>query len=411
MEFPATSQTRLKFWNQPQYTQNGMWWFTLFFGFFGLHHFLLRSPQTGLIMLIANSMLMGYPWLYDLIQMSTPAYGGLGTEGLNKYGMGHPLGTLGLGAGMWMTEEQIQAKAAQQKPDPKEPPSPWWFLLYCIALPCGFLSTLIAGDGFNALGRLGLLTVIPLGWFIGLLAMIYDFYFALVQPADLTITGTRRFFPFTLFGMDDFGHSPSITGDRGNLVTLCPPTGFVGGILEIVKFFLRLALPILFFVNPAAAFALEEGLSGVGAGAGAVAAMAKQVSDSAVTTMQAGEAVVGEGVKVADTAVKVVKTVGTLADTALSAAGAAGAAAAAGPGLAMGQLGLPARPGPSTGLENYYNRSRGTMVGGGQKTVLDWLAAGSILALVGGAGLLTIGRSLNAEPQGKNDTPPNARTI
>ena len=388
-----------------------MWWFTLFFGFFGLHHFLLRSPQTGLIMLIANSMLMGYPWLYDLIQMSTPAYGGLGTEGLNKYGMGHPLGTLGLGAGMWMTEEQIQAKAAQQKPDPKEPPSPWWFLLYCIALPCGFLSTLIAGDGFNALGRLGLLTVIPLGWFIGLLAMIYDFYFALVQPADLTITGTRRFFPFTLFGMDDFGHSPSITGDRGNLVTLCPPTGFVGGILEIVKFFLRLALPILFFVNPAAAFALEEGLSGVGAGAGAVAAMAKQVSDSAVTTMQAGEAVVGEGVKVADTAVKVVKTVGTLADTALSAAGAAGAAAAAGPGLAMGQLGLPARPGPSTGLENYYNRSRGTMVGGGQKTVLDWLAAGSILALVGGAGLLTIGRSLNAEPQGKNDTPPNARTI
>ena len=53
-EFPAVSQTRREFWDGPQYNRQAMWLFTLFFGFFGLHHLLLRSPQTAIMVFLAN---------------------------------------------------------------------------------------------------------------------------------------------------------------------------------------------------------------------------------------------------------------------------------------------------------------------------------------------------------------------
>lgn len=101
-EFPAVSQTRIDFWKKPQFTQSGMWWFTLLFGLFGLHHLLLRSPQTALILLLGNFILLGYPWLYDLVQLSSEERGGLSTDDLNKYGLSHPWGALGLAQGMWI---------------------------------------------------------------------------------------------------------------------------------------------------------------------------------------------------------------------------------------------------------------------------------------------------------------------
>ena len=98
-EFPAVSQSRIEFWKKPQFTQSGMWWFTLIFGFLGLHHFYLRSPQTGLIFLIANFISLGYLWGYDLVQLSSS--GGYTTETLNKHGLAHPWGAMGLAQGMW----------------------------------------------------------------------------------------------------------------------------------------------------------------------------------------------------------------------------------------------------------------------------------------------------------------------
>jgi len=98
-EFPAVSQSRIEFWKKPQFTQSGMWWFTLVFGFFGLHHFYLRSPQTGLIFLIANFISLGYLWAYDLVQLSSS--GGYTTETLNTHGLAHPWGAMGLAQGMW----------------------------------------------------------------------------------------------------------------------------------------------------------------------------------------------------------------------------------------------------------------------------------------------------------------------
>ena len=104
-EFPAVSQTRVEFWNEAQYTQSGMWWFTLFFGFFGLHHLYLRSPQTALIYFIANCISLGYPWIYDLVQLSSG--GGENLSSLNKHGLAHPWGALGLAQGMWKEKSEF----------------------------------------------------------------------------------------------------------------------------------------------------------------------------------------------------------------------------------------------------------------------------------------------------------------
>jgi hypothetical protein len=104
-EFPAVSQSRKEFWGKPQYTKSGMWWFTLVFGIFGLHHFLLRSPQTGLIFLIANIISLGYLWFYDLIQLSGEERGGVSEESLDKHGLSWGFGALGLAKGMWVSGE------------------------------------------------------------------------------------------------------------------------------------------------------------------------------------------------------------------------------------------------------------------------------------------------------------------
>ena len=102
-EFPAVSHTRYDFWKAKQYTQSGMWWFTLVFGALGLHHYMLRSPQTGMIFFLTNVLLCGYPWFYDLIQLSSY---GESMEELNEFGLGHPWGPLGMAQGMWRRADE-----------------------------------------------------------------------------------------------------------------------------------------------------------------------------------------------------------------------------------------------------------------------------------------------------------------
>ena len=169
MEFPAVSQSRIHFWKEPQFTQSGMWWFTLFFGLFGLHHVLLRSPQTALLFFIANIFTLGYCWFYDLIQLSS--YGGTTLDTLNRYGLDHPWGALGMAQGMWKADDAPEKESTKESP-----PSPWFFLLYAIMVPIGVISNLIAGDLFNAAGRFGFLIFIPFGFIITLFAIFYDYF-------------------------------------------------------------------------------------------------------------------------------------------------------------------------------------------------------------------------------------------
>jgi len=185
LEFPAVSHTRYDFWKAKQYTQSGMWWFTLIFGLLGLHHYMLRSPQTGMIFFLTNILLCGYPWFYDLIQLSS--YGET-TEELNEFGLGHPWGALGLAQGMWRTPDEKEvaeedhtviaaavaasasasAAALQKgggddsaKPEPQQPcpkddytaPNPLLFLLYNLCVPLSPLAHLIGGNRERALTR------------------------------------------------------------------------------------------------------------------------------------------------------------------------------------------------------------------------------------------------------------------
>jgi hypothetical protein len=103
-EFPAVSQTRVEFWKEPQFTKSGMWWFTLLFGFFGIHHLYLRSPQTAIIFLIANFCSLGFLWFYDLIQLSNV---GESLDNLNRHGLNTHVYNMGLAQGMWKEPESL----------------------------------------------------------------------------------------------------------------------------------------------------------------------------------------------------------------------------------------------------------------------------------------------------------------
>jgi len=194
-----------------------MWYFTLIFGIFGLHHLMLKSPQTALIMFIANIFLLGYPWLYDLVQLSS---GGLDDEELNVFGMDHPFGCLGLAKGMWVTDCDFPSSSPYKDLTSSE--KPWTFLIYCLVCPIGILGSLIVGDYGNAIARfmnlypLGLLFV---GYFFEIICIICDICIVLLKPVELVFGIKRPFFFRTSLidniiypglTMDKDGHSPRL---------------------------------------------------------------------------------------------------------------------------------------------------------------------------------------------------------
>jgi hypothetical protein len=404
MEFPAISQTRIEFWKEPQFTQNGMWWFTLFFGFFGLHHLLLRSPQTALVFAIVNLLSFGYLWFYDLIQLSSS--GGHDTNSLNKYGLAHPWGALGLAQGMWLAPESPSNTPPSsnlptnnnptnvQQGGGEGPPSPWWFFAYSLLLPISPLAHMIAGDKQNALSRFGFLTIIPFGFLLYGAAMAYDYWSLLGKPADLTLFGTKRFFPFTVFGYHADGHSPNIQTTQPLPEPQCPPAGnwVLGTIFEVVKFVLRFALPVLYVVNPPLALSLDQALNVTAESGGKIVNTAKVVVDAAQTTaetaVKTADIAADSAVKIAEDGSKVIKTVGKLAGNI--------------EGLASGPMAKAqaAMKDPKALLSQQ---------GGGQSsyTSLDIFTAGGLAAVVVGGFLLAGGRRFLRNADQPDDTPPD----
>lgn len=245
-EFPAVSQSRIEFWGEPQYTRKGMLIFTILFGFLGLHHFYLRSPQTGLLFLIFNILTLGYWWFYDILQLATTEH-----KDLNAYGLSTPWGAAGIAQGMFMctTEEEKQQEALDKEgaatkalkrfsrtflrcsppirtatstttgtmvggadENAEGPPDPIWFLLYSLLLPLAPLSRLIAGDSQNALIAFLCLTIVPFGFIILGFQIASEYFTLFTKPADLLVGGIKRSFPFTLFGWDPDGQSSRLTG-------------------------------------------------------------------------------------------------------------------------------------------------------------------------------------------------------
>lgn len=412
MEFPAISQTRVEFWKEPQYTQNGMWWFTLFFGFFGLHHLLLRSPQTALVFAVMNFLSFGYLWFYDLIQLSSS--GGHDTKSLNQYGLAHPWGPLGLAQGMWLPPDTSTNTSSNTPPtnsppssnsppsntqtgggEKEGPPSPWWFFAYSLLLPISPLAQMIAGDKQNALSRFGFLTVIPFGFLLYGCAMAYDYWSLLGKPADLALFGSKRFFPFTLLGYHSDGHSPNIQTTQPLPEPTCPPAGnwVLGSIFEIIKFVLRFALPVLYVVNPPLALSLDQALNATAASGGKIANTAKVVINAAQTTaetaVKTADIAADSAVKIAEDGSKVIKSVGKLAGNM--------------EGLASG---------PMAKAQAAMQNPTALLQKGGGTSTLDWLTAGGLGAVVVGGFLLAGGRTfLSKNAVDQSDTPPDARDV
>jgi hypothetical protein len=259
-EFPAVSQTRIEFWRKPQFTQSGMWWFTLFFGFFGIHHLYLRSPQTAVLFFILNFLTLGYLWAYDLVQLSSfgEFSGPSGLEALNKHGLSYPFGPLGLAQGMWkepesllpngllpqrggaIAESEINKEAKEEEDKYGPPPQPIYFLLYTLTIMISPLAKAIAGDYNNSFSSIMNLTFVPLGFYFYIVGLVYDIFIIFTYPAHLFVEGAKRGIPFTWMGFDPKGHSPNITGKSE--IDPCPPqesfiTALMRWIIPIMKFF------------------------------------------------------------------------------------------------------------------------------------------------------------------------------
>jgi TM2 domain-containing membrane protein YozV len=199
MEFPAISHTREEFWKEKHYTRNGMWWFTLFFGWFGLHHLLLKSPQTAVLVYFGNKLLLGYPWLYDLIQLSS---WGLKDEELELFGMDSPFGALGLAKGMWVSSDGLPSRNTDK--NRTHSAKPWAFFFYCLLCPIGIVASLIVGDYGNAMARffnIFPLSYLMVGYLLEFVCIICDICIVLFKPVEL-IFGIKRPFLFRSSMMD-----------------------------------------------------------------------------------------------------------------------------------------------------------------------------------------------------------------
>jgi hypothetical protein len=266
-EFPAVSQSRIEFWKQPQYTRKGMLLFTILFGFFGLHHFMLRSPQTGLLFFLANILSLGYCYFYDIIQLaSTPV------KELNEYGMSLPWGAAGIAKGMWKCGDDESQSGDAKEDEEKKAPNPIWFFFYSLLLPLAPLAKLFSGDTGNAMIGFLNLTIMPLGWIILVLTALFEYFKLFAKPADVFFYDVDRAFPFTMLGWEKEGRSSRMRATPMPVDDECDDCDnmFVRMytiFMRIIAPFLPIILPILRLLLPpqviaaitASSLAVEQG--------------------------------------------------------------------------------------------------------------------------------------------------------
>jgi hypothetical protein len=363
-EFPAVSQSRIDFWKQPQYTRKGMLIFTVLFGFFGLHHFLLRSPQTGLLLLIANVVTLGYCYFYDIVQLTSTS-----VDDLNEYGMSLPWSAAGIAKGMWVCKD---SKIGGDD----EPPNPFWFLAYSLLLPLLPLAKLFTGDNTNAL--LSFL-YLPLGF----LLTLYEYCILFFYPGDIFVKGVNR--PPPHWFWDKQGKNQKITIRQPDDKDPCPDAN--------KPFYIRLFKdvfgPILqSILPPQVAIAI-----------GAVSSATEQGAKTAETVLKAVETSAGA---VAQTAQEVTKLTTSIPGAAMQP-------------IANAQKLIENPPGVGTLSTNIKQGGGGFNVKALQKltesdtSIFDKAVLGLIAAVIGGGFLLHTGRSFADvihQSTGQTDAPP-----
>ena len=98
----SVAASHIALWGEPQFTRFGMFWFTVFFGWFGAHHLMLRSPLTAFLFFLTNTFMGGYWYFFDLLQLAYTSY-----DDLNKYGLSSPFFVeFGIAVGMWKDDSK-----------------------------------------------------------------------------------------------------------------------------------------------------------------------------------------------------------------------------------------------------------------------------------------------------------------
>ena len=271
------------------YTQKSYWggaWYpywtlivaTILFGFFGLDHFWLRSPVSGIVKAIFNIFTLGLWYFYDIIQVVTEQ------ERVQSYGLSAPVfGPLGIGAGMFtdrMTEGETLGK------------SPFRYLLYVIMLFIPFtfgLEYVVAGD----MGGAGFKFLTSIFWFIlapvGVIYTLMNVIHAVAIPKSLFEHGTYHLFPASMFiGPRGVGAA----GVLGPKDVPEPTEACSAGLGAVIAPFMELLKQAVNNVTAPATAA-------VGAVAGAVQAGATAVKTGADVVTQAGQTL-STGLKAAE---------------------------------------------------------------------------------------------------------------
>jgi TM2 domain-containing membrane protein YozV len=362
-EFPAVSQSRIEFWKTPQYSQSTVLWVSILFGVFGIHHFYLRSPQTGLLFIFGNLLTLGYWYFYDIIQLSGSV------KELNTYGLSTPFGPAGIAQGMFLSDSDPPVQSGGQRPeDGNGPPNPIYFLLYALFLPILPLARLIAGDTNNALLSLFNATN-PSVIVFNIISIVSEYFYLFLKPAQLLYSGIHRSFPFSALGFAESGFSKNLTGKEVNPVD-CQDDGFL---IRLLKSILSSGLLVFGrFLPPELVASIESALK-----------IGKVVKEQVVDT----------ALDVAQTSIKTAGQIGSLA-TQVPAAAASSLAQAASMAASV--------------------QSGGRRLESSSPSFSDYAIAGSTIALLLGGFVLHFGRSATDALRlsfGKDDSPPKASAV
>ncbi len=266
--------TQKSYWGGPWYSYWTLILFTVIGGFFGLDHFWLRSPTTGLLKIIVNILGLGIWYFYDMLQIIGEQ------DNVMKYGLTAPLvGPLGIGAGMFVDNQ----------PNTPTSKSPLRFLAYLalVCLPFGF-DFFIAGDKNGGFARF-LTSFIFFLWPIGFIWGCLNMGKAFLNPTSLFEEGTTRMFPLSWF-MDSRG--PSVLGPKDITNTIsCDGGGFFATMFSILPPIVQTALQSAF---PG----LVPAVSAVTAAATATAGTVKAAANTATGVLEAikGPAIATVGV-------------------------------------------------------------------------------------------------------------------
>jgi len=259
--------TQQPFWRGPWYPYWSLIIISIFGGLFGLDHFWLRSPLTGVLKMIVNIFGLGIWYFYDLLQI-------LGEkESVMKNGLTAPIfGPLGIGAGMFVDNNQGKPLAK----------SPYRFLAYLILLwlPFGF-DFYIAGDSNGAMAKF-ICTIVPIFWPIAFIWGFVNIVKALFTPKSVFTEGTYRMFPVNWF-TDASG--PSVLGpvDIPAGSGVCGTGGITGVISSVAGSAVGVIAPGL--------------IPAVGAITGATEAVADGITETATASANAAKEVINSAIK------------------------------------------------------------------------------------------------------------------